>query len=122
MNIVKSIRIIVLAVSVVSLATCTYKKYDEIKPGGCEVTSITYENTIKTILNNKCVSCHGSSSAIANVRLHNYSEAIITARDGRLVSSIKGINGFQKMPPNGDMTDCQIKQIEAWIAQGSKEN
>jgi mono/diheme cytochrome c family protein len=88
-------------------------------PVECLTTGVTYTNTVKTILDKSCavVGCHTTGSAVGEMTDYTKTKAYFTAQ--KVVKAIKREAGVSPMPKNGDkLSDCQISQIEAWIAAG----
>ncbi len=88
----------------------------------CDTTVFTYSVTIDEIITNNCLSCHSGSSPSGDVSLTNYTEVKAIADDGRLVNAINGTGGISLMPTSGSLSDCQITQIEKWVAAGALNN
>jgi hypothetical protein len=90
----------------------------------CDTSSVTYTNSVATILNSNCAAsgCHNSGSV--NGSLANYADAAAFADFGRIGGAINHDTGFEPMPyPVGTakLSDCNISKIEAWIAAGTPE-
>ena len=70
-----------------------------------------------------CKGCHNSTTATSGVILDNYSGVKTVAANGKLLGVIKRLPGFPAMPKNGNkLSDCQIRQLEKWIAAGAQNN
>jgi hypothetical protein len=86
---------------------------------------LTYENDIKQIISNNCATagCHDASGR--KRALTTYSEVMHYVSNGKPYSSelftvIVKLSG-DKMPPQGPLSDLQIRSIYIWILQGAKE-
>jgi len=110
---------IMLSAFIVVLILASCEDLDEIyvaplPPGGCDTVNVTYSLTIQKIFNDKCVSCHGNSGG---VDLNGYANVKTNVDNGELQKSIT---------PGGSMvsllTDCDAKQIIAWINKGAPNN
>lgn len=89
----------------------------------CDSGSFTYSGAIKPMLDKYCVGCHNGSLASGGVTLHTYAGAADVAAKGWLLGVIKHDTGFPAMPQGGSkLSDCQIKQVEKWIAAGYPNN
>jgi hypothetical protein len=85
----------------------------------CDTTGImTYAAHIKPIMDLSCVSCHGNTSPSGGINLTSWSSVKSAAQTGKLLPAVKRQAGYQAMPPSYSLSDCEIKQIENWIAQG----
>jgi uncharacterized membrane protein len=78
---------------------------------------VTYTNDVKTIMDNNCVSCHGSSGGISLV---TYAQVKTQADAGRILA--RAITGSQgNMPPSGLMDQATRDVLQNWINQGAQE-
>jgi hypothetical protein len=87
---------------------------------------LTFNADVSAITLNNCATsgCHDGSSE--RRRLVTYSEVMHYVSRGkpyssRLFTSMIKLSG-DKMPPNGPLSDAQIKTVYIWILQGAKEN
>ena len=107
---------------------------------GCGKKSISYQEQIQPILNNRCVKCHGGESQYGKVVLTSY-EALMNSRSasGKDVLVIPGspnesrlynLSGtnqahFRMPPDTSDVTPLPKEELELlhkWILQGAKNN
>lgn len=106
-----------------SLNSCYKDNEEDLYGNNCQTTNVSYSSTIQPILNANCVSCHSGAGATAGIRLSNHAEVSAAIDGGRLIGAIKHQSGFSAMPPSGPkLSNCQISQIEAWVAQGKPNN
>lgn len=90
---------------------------------GCDSNKYTFAATVQPMLSQYCKGCHNATSVSGGVNLDNYSSVKIVANDHRLINVIKHTTGYPQMPKGGNkLSDCQIKQIEKWIANGAANN
>lgn len=90
---------------------------------GCDATQFKYGANISLIMTNNCVGCHGGTSPSANINLSNYSAVFAQATSGRLNGAITHTAGYSPMPKNASkLSECQIMQIQNWIAAGAPNN
>jgi mono/diheme cytochrome c family protein len=85
----------------------------------CLTTGVTYTNTVKAILDKSCakVGCHTTGSPVGEMTDYTKTKAYFAAN--KVVQAIKREANVSPMPKNGEkLSDCQISQIEAWIAAG----
>lgn len=78
-------------------------------------TTPTYTQNVKSILDARCVSCHGSGFAAAGIALHTYSTASQNAT-ATLASVVAG-----RMPTSGSLSTADIQTIRDWIDGGKPE-
>jgi mono/diheme cytochrome c family protein len=75
------------------------------------------------MLDTKCVGCHSATSPGGNINLSTYALVRTVALNGKLYGSIAHQAGFSPMPKNGaKLSDCEITQVQRWIAAGSLNN
>ncbi len=91
--------------------------------GRCDTAVFTYSSAIKPIMDTKCVGCHNPASLGGNINVSTYSALRIVALNGKLYGSVAHQVGFSPMPKNSTkLSDCEIKQVQKWIADGSLNN
>ncbi len=101
-----------------SILVIACNKSDDPEPemDPCEnMTSDTYTNAIKAIIDNSCAisGCHDGSQAIPDFR--TYSE--VKARSANIRSRVVG----KTMPPSGALSSTVIQQIDCWVKNGAPE-
>jgi mono/diheme cytochrome c family protein len=85
-------------------------------PADCDTSSVTYELSVKPILETNCFSCHNIGNSSGGIDLTNYSALTSLAANGKLLGSIRHMNGFSAMPQGADkLSDCDISIIDKWI-------
>ncbi len=97
--------------------------------GECAVVSncdtnqtITYNNTVKSILDTYCAGCHNASSPAGGFALDTYNGVVNCANSGRLVGSVEWQSGFSPMPKGGNkLNACDIAKIKKWIVTGKQQ-
>jgi len=90
----------------------------------CDTTSVTFSTTITALLVNNCYTCHSNSAAPTfgnGIALEDYQDVADQAE--RVLASIRHESGYSPMPKGGgSLNDCLIKEMEAWVNQGSPAN
>jgi hypothetical protein len=86
----------------------------------------TFNKDISSITLNNCatVGCHDGTSERRSLITYPDLMHYVTAGkpySSKLFTTIIKLSG-NKMPPNGPLSDPQIKSIYIWILQGAKEN
>ena len=96
--------------------------------GNC--TNISYSETIQSIFDTNCSSCH-ITSARNNLSLSNYANIMLGNSDnGPVIVAGDSTNSrlwqyvnFGTMPPgNNNLTESQIGLIATWIQEGALNN
>ena len=85
-------------------------------------SNITYENTIKAIVDSNCISCHSDPPRNgAPFSLVNFSQ--VSARANGILNAISRQSGAPgAMPPAGRLPQNTINAFEEWIANEAPEN
>ena len=94
--------------------------------------AVDYEKDIKTILEDRCIDCHGPDKAKSELRVDQRAILIRGGDSGlpsivpgnpsksHLLDLVKGRDPDEIMPPKGKpLTKSQIALIEKWIAEGA---
>jgi mono/diheme cytochrome c family protein len=92
---------------------------------------VDFKRDIEPIFRESCLSCHGSSKALGQLRLDLKSRAmsggisgaaIVPGRSGesRLVKRLRGEGSEVQMPLGGALSAEQVAQISRWIDQGAQ--
>ncbi|WP_276133527.1 c-type cytochrome domain-containing protein [Polluticoccus soli] len=90
---------------------------------GCDSTNFKYSSAIKPLTEQYCRGCHNSAAASGGIMLDSYDGVKTVALNGRMLGAIKHLTGYQAMPQGGSkLSDCQILQVEKWIAAGAQNN
>jgi len=90
---------------------------------GCDTTLFTFSGTIKPMMQTFCVGCHSGASPSGYIQLDTHSGVVAACSNNRLIGAVKHQAGFSSMPPSGNpLTECQIRQIERWMAAGAPNN
>jgi mono/diheme cytochrome c family protein len=89
---------------------------------GCDTTKASFADDILPITNAFCKSCHSVTNPSESILLTDFKNISAAAADGSLVGSIKGSNGFNKMPEGSTLDECQIALIEKWVKEGMLDN
>lgn len=118
--------LIILSTTIVLLSSCYYDKEEDIFPstGNCDVSAVTYANTVLPLLQNSgCLGCHSGSAPSGNISLSGYNNVKVVAQNGKLFGVINHSPGFSPMPQGGSkMSSCSINRIKAWIDAGAVNN
>ena len=91
--------------------------------GACDTAVFGFSNAVAPIMNTYCKGCHNPASLGGDIDLSTYDGVKTVALNGRLSGSINHLAGYVAMPQGGNkLQECQIKQIEKWIAGGALNN
>lgn len=89
----------------------------------CDASNFTFSGAVQNIMTNKCQGCHSGTTPAGGIDLSTYAGIKAKVDDGKLWGAINHAPGFSPMPKNGNkLSDCEIQQIENWIAAGALNN
>lgn len=81
--------------------------------------AVAYENDVKPIIDNYCITCHSGGNPSAGFRLTNYDEVRSKTEKGNLLSRINDLSN--PMPQAGLLPKEMRKIIASWASGGFKE-
>jgi hypothetical protein len=110
------------AIILISLNSCYYDNEEAlypVRPGSndCDTTNPTYASTISPIIQNNCQGCHSGGAPSGNLDLTTYDNVVIGINSHNLMGHIIGTD-YSLMPPSGQLSSCNINQLNAWITKG----
>ena len=79
-----------------------------------EETKVSYINSVKPILEARCLSCHGAGGIFPDISSYEKVNAHAV--------SVKEEVASGRMPKGGPLTAAQIKSIVDWVDEGALEN
>lgn len=89
----------------------------------CDTTNISFQDHIKPIFDQSCVTCHSGGAPSGGLSLTNYGNIADAVINNEVIPRINHQPGFIKMPPSGiKLTDCKLKQIDLWVKAGVPNN
>ena len=89
----------------------------------CDSSHFTFSGTIQPLISTKCQGCHNSTNPLGGVDLSSYAAVKTQADNGKLSGSVNWAAGLVPMPQNGSkLSDCELAQIQNWIAAGAPNN
>lgn len=96
----------------------------ECDPGlDCDTTAVSFSATIKPLLENSCIGCHGGTVPSGGISFEMYSGVKAMADSGQLLGAVNWESGYKTMPQGGNkLPDCSIAQIRNWIEDGALNN
>lgn len=92
--------------------------------------SVDFAKSIRPLLEKHCVSCHGPTKKSAGLRLDlgrkilagsPIGPVVVAGKsaESKLIRKIRGEGGGDQMPPDGQLTDAEIRLIARWIDSGA---
>lgn len=95
-----------------------YEFYYQANP--CDTVDVTFNEDIEPIVRGQCAitGCH-IAGGTGNGIFESYAGVKAKVDNGSLLQRTV-VDG--DMPPSGPLSDCQMKLLEAWVAQGAPEN
>ena len=127
----KTTKILLISCCIALLSSCSYDSEDDLvatETIGEEddetpsATLVTYNNTIKAIVDSSCISCHSSPPRNgAPFALVNFSQ--VSGRANGILNAISRQSGAAgAMPPVGRLPQTTIDAFDKWIENGTPEN
>ena len=116
----KKYLITISIVLALSMSSCTTTEIPLDVIGGPITEIVTYDDDVKTIIDNNCVACHSGPSASAGLSLVTYQQVRNSAENGNLIARMN--NATNPMPQGGLLPAATRAIIDAWAADGFPEN
>lgn len=128
----REFRIFAISCCLVLLHSCAYDSEDDLiaideeeiegETENPNASSITYENTIKAIVDSNCISCHSSPPRNgAPFALVNFTQ--VSGRANGILTAMSRQSGSPgAMPPSGRLPQNTINQIQEWIDNETPED
>ncbi|MDX1939772.1 MAG: cytochrome c [Saprospiraceae bacterium] len=103
---------------------CTSDNEEDLFPDSdCDAKNVTYSQTVTSIIQSNCLSCHSQNIQTAGINLEGYNNIKVYAQNGFLYGAISHAPGFTPMPFGGaKLSACDIQKIKAWIDAGALNN
>lgn len=105
-----------------SFTGCYYDKEDMVYP--CNLSKVTYKETIAPIMAQNCNMCHytGATNAGGWVT-DNYTDlSLIATPDGPFWNGINWISGTPMPKGGAKLSPCDLGKIKKWISDGALNN
>jgi uncharacterized membrane protein len=129
MKLIKHFSLTVISLLNISvlLTYCTYdnelEKYGDSRMP-CDTSTVTYSNTIQSILEDNCYTCHNeedASSIGGNVVLDSYQA--VEEKANRVLKAVQHAEGYSNMPKGqAQLDECTIAKIRIWVEDGAPNN
>ncbi|HSF90549.1 MAG TPA: hypothetical protein VLA46_14090 [Saprospiraceae bacterium] len=106
------------------LNSCVSNVEEELyPPETCDTTQVTYSGTIAPIIELNCYACHEGDQSVSGIPLNGYNNLKAMVDAGRLVGSLRHLDGFSPMPQNASaLPECELLKIEKWVDDGAPDN
>ena len=97
-------------------SSCYYDNEEELYGLDCNLDNVTYATEINRIIETSCAvsACHDGST-----QFPKYDSYQSVAQDSGKI--FERVVVLKNMPPSGTLPDCDFKQIEDWLSNGTKE-
>lgn len=104
------------------LSSCYYDNEEDLYPQNipCDTSQVTYSMHIEPIISASCAtsSCHVPGGA-GNGNFQNYEGVKLKVENA---SFMNRVIVEQNMPPNGDLSACEIELLKVWLRNGAPNN
>lgn len=85
----------------------------------CDTNTISYQSSIRPILENSCTSCHSQTPTSGASQSLTSKQLVINAIENfQLLERIQRIGGVTPMPQNVALDDCSIRTFIKWKEKG----
>jgi hypothetical protein len=114
---------ILVILLIIAFPRCTFNNEEEyFGVTECDTVGITYSD-LTYIFTDVCASCHFPDNRYnPSIVMDSYNKVKSSFETDLVLPAIKH-TGPVKMPPEGyEISDCDIRKIEAWIRDGMPEN
>lgn len=116
----KKYHLITLASIGLLIASCTTAEIPLEEEPDPITETITYVGDVKAIIDNNCVTCHGTVTPDAGLSLVTYQQVRNAAENGNLIPRMN--NATSPMPPSGILSATTRAIIDKWRDDGFLEN
>ena len=121
MKTIKTLQFTSLVV-LLAIGSCTNNSEDDLIIPNNDVALVRYTENIKPIMDNNCVSCHGTTNPNSGLSLTNYSQVRQAVLNNGLINRISRTSGDpQLMPTTGRMPQQTIDLVNQWQTDGLLE-
>lgn len=111
------------------IAGCHYNSEEKLYPedvNNCDLDNVTFSATIAPLLQANCYACHSNANAASSgegIRLQNYADVQVLAKNGKLMGVVKHASGFPAMPKDANkLSNCNISKLQKWVDDGILNN
>ncbi len=103
--------------------SCKEKEDDTKKEEPTACSTVTYTANIKTLVDNTCVGCHGTTSPSGNISLVTYDNVKQAAMNGKLIDAINHKAAAKAMPPApaAKLSQATLDLFDCWKTNNFKE-
>jgi hypothetical protein len=121
-TIISKLLLLSLSVMLLALSSCYYDNEEALYPvrpssNDCDTVAPTYSVTIQPIIQDNCLGCHSGSDPYAGLNLSTLDNLKTAINNNNLMNHVRE-NGYSIMPPSGSLSECNIKELNAWIVNG----
>ena len=105
-----------------ALSSCYYDNGNALYPNAdinCDTVNVTFTSVASEIIYQSCATTNCHVAGTGRVLLTNYEEIKSTIDNGLFVQRAMYA---QDMPPQGPLSPCNIKKLNAWIENGALNN
>jgi hypothetical protein len=78
----------------------------------------TYNNYVKSVIDNNCISCHGATSPSGGLKLTTYNEVKNAVLNNNLLDRINSNYASYVMPTSGKLSENTLLKISDWNTDG----
>ncbi|MBC5833450.1 hypothetical protein G6N05_00990 [Flavobacterium sp. F372] len=110
-----------IILSVFSGISCSNNSEDDLTTpiNSGEIT--TYNNYVKSVIDNNCISCHGATSPYGGLTLTTYNQVKNAVLNNNLLDRINSNDASSVMPTSGKLPENTLLKISDWNTDGLLE-
>ena len=116
--------IIIFGLLLTTVFSCSYNSEDDLTEDVVVEDMVTYQDNVKSIIDNNCISCHSSPPVNgAPMGLTTYQQVRNSVENGNLIARISTMDVASVMPAGGPrLPQNLIDLIIQWETDGFLEN
>lgn len=88
---------------------------------GCDTSAVSFAGQIWPMMESYCTGCHSASAPGGGIVIAGYTDMVALAENGSLMGSVRGESAYASMPPNQQLSDCNISLLQKWINEDFPE-
>lgn len=88
---------------------------------GCDTSNVSFAGQIWPMMETYCTGCHKASVAAGGIVIEGYVDLVALASAPNLMGSVRYDPEYAAMPPNEQLSECNINLLQKWIDEGYPE-
>ncbi len=106
--------------SLLGLSACYYDNEEDLYGTECDTTAVSFADDIWPIIETNCqTGCHAPGGSATGHIFTDHASVLAKVTNNSLMLRVVE---QRTMPPTGELTDCQVDRVAAWILNGAPDN